>query len=60
MALDTKDLWAIYAQGIAQAAGLSGSPSDFILTGSSLIANLAYGSHGLANPPSQAQAMYQV
>ncbi len=41
MSLDSKDLWGIYAKSIAQAAGLQGSPANFILSGTALTANLA-------------------
>jgi hypothetical protein len=60
--MTNEQMWAIYAQGIAKAAGLPNSPSDFILTGTSLIANLATGSVALppGSVPTTAQALYQV
>lgn len=60
MALDTQDLWSIYAKGIATAAGFPDSPGNFILTGSSMIANLATGSSGLTSQPTTEEALFQV
>jgi hypothetical protein len=60
--MTNEQMWAIYAQGIAKAAGLPNSPPDFILTGTSLIANLATNSVALPKGavPTTAQALYQV
>lgn len=57
MALDNQDMFAIYAAGIARAAGLPANPTNFILTGTALPANLAYGSRALPNPPSMPDAL---
>lgn len=60
--LTNEQLWAIYAQGIAQAAGLPASPSNFILTGTSMIADLATASKALppGAVPTVQEALFQV
>jgi hypothetical protein len=60
--LTNEQMWAIYAEGIAQAAGLPASPPDFILTGTSMIADLATNSKALppGAVPTVPEALYQV
>jgi hypothetical protein len=60
--LTNEQMWAIYAEGIAQAAGLPASPPNFILTGTSLIADLATASKALppAAVPTVQEALFQV
>ena len=60
--LTNEQMWAIYAEGIAQAAGLPSSPSNFILTGTSLIADLATASKALppGAVPTVQEALFQV
>jgi hypothetical protein len=60
--MTNEQMWAIYAQGIAQAAGLPSSPPNFILTGTSLVANLATNSVALPKTavPTTAQALFQI
>ncbi len=48
--LTNEEMWEVYAQGIAQAMGLPNTGDNFVLTGNSLIANLAAFSKAL--PPS--------
>jgi hypothetical protein len=62
MALSNEQLWEVYAQGIAQAMGLPNTGNNFILTGNSLIANLAAFSQALppAAKPTVPQALAQV
>jgi hypothetical protein len=60
--MTNEQMWAIYAQGISQAAGLPSSSPNFVLTGTSLIANLATSSVALPKlaVPTTAQALFQV
>lgn len=60
--MTSEQMWAIYAQGIAQAAGLSGAPEGFILNGTSDIANFATASAALPKTavPTTQQALYQI
>jgi hypothetical protein len=62
--MDKMTLWSLYAQGIAQAAGLPGAPGNLILNGSSQIAPFAVGSVGLgSSAPTEGEAnlgLYQI
>jgi len=58
--MTNEQLWAIYAQGISQAAGLTANPSNFILTGTPMIANLAATSVALNERPTVNEALYQI
>jgi hypothetical protein len=58
--MTNQQMWAIYAQGIAQAAGLPNVTDGFILTGNSLVANLASSSKLLPSVPTTSDALYQV
>jgi len=58
--MTNEQMWAIYAQGIAQAAGLPGTANNFILTGNSMIANFASSSKLLAPAPTLGDALYQI
>ena len=58
--MTNEQMWAIYAQGIAQAAGLPTSTDGFILTGNTLVANLASTSKLLPSAPTTRDALSQV
>jgi hypothetical protein len=60
--LSNEQLWAVYAAGIAQAAGFATVPAGFVLCGTSLIANLAVASKALpvGAVPNMQEALFQV
>jgi hypothetical protein len=60
--ISNEQLWAVYAAGIAQAAGFATVPDGFILCGTSLIANLAVASKALPAlaVPNMQEALFQV
>lgn len=58
--MTNQQMWAIYAQGIAQAAGFPNSPNGFILNGNTTIANFATSATGLSNVPTLGEALYQI
>lgn len=58
--MDNQTLWANYAEGIAKAAGLPSNPSNMVLTGTSLVANLADKSTMLPSIPTVEEALYQI
>jgi hypothetical protein len=58
--MTNQQMWAIYAQGIAQAAGFSNSPDGFILNGNTTIANFATSSAALPVVPSLTDALFQI
>lgn len=60
MSLTTQDLWAIYANQIATAAGLPSNPNNFILTGNGMVANFAVGSSALPSVPTKGEALFEV
>lgn len=60
MALDDQNLYAIYVAGVAKAAGLPSTPTNLILTGTSLPACLATSSVALSPAPSAQEALAQI
>lgn len=60
--ISNEQLWAMYAAGIAGAAGFAAVPQGFILCGTSLIADLAVASKALpaASVPNMQEALFQV
>lgn len=60
MALEDKDMFSIYAAGLAKAFGQPGNVPNLILMGNTMPANLAYASVALSAPPSQQAALAQI
>ena len=59
--LTTQDLWAMYIQGIISAQGIPPtSANNFILLGTTTVANLYTGGVGLGTNPTLAQALAQI
>jgi hypothetical protein len=59
--LSTQDLWAMYVQGIISAQGIPPtSANNFILLGTTTVANLYTGGVGLGTNPTTQQALAQI